>query len=80
MSYIGNIPVTGDNNSFKLLDDITSHTLTFDGSSTSVVSTADNTISSTDHRFLTGQRVTYNDGSTEPTEPNRCSVMGWKLN
>ena len=62
MSYIGNIPVTGDNNSFKLLDDITSHTLTFDGSSTSVVSTADNTISSTDHRFLTGQRVTYNDG------------------
>lgn len=62
MSYIGNIPVTGDNNSFKLLDNVTSHTLTFDGSSTSVVSTANNTIFSTDHRFLTGQRVTYNDG------------------
>ena len=62
MSYLGNRPATGDNNSFKILDDITSHTLTFDGSSASVVSTADNTITAYNHRFLTGQRVTYNDG------------------
>ena len=62
MSYIGNRPATGDNNSFKILDDITSYTLTFDGSSASVVSTADNTIRANNHRFLTGQRVTYNDG------------------
>jgi len=62
MSYLGNRPATGDNNSFKILDDITSHTLTFDGSSSSVVSTADNTVTAHNHRFLTGQRVTYNDG------------------
>ena len=62
MSYLGNRPATGDNNSFKILDDITSYTLTFDGSSASVVSTADNTIRAHNHRFLTGQRVTYNDG------------------
>ena len=62
MSYLGNRPATGDNNSFKILDDITSYTLTFDGSSASVVSTADNTIRAYNHRFLTGQRVTYNDG------------------
>ena len=62
MSYLGNRPATGDNNSFKILDDITSHTLTFDGSSPSVVSIADNTITAYNHRFLTGQRVTYDDG------------------
>lgn len=62
MSYLGNRPATGDNNSFKILDDITSHTLTFDGSSASVVSVADNTITAYNHRFLTGQRVTYDDG------------------
>ena len=62
MSYLGNQPATGENNSFKILDDITSYTLTFDGSSSSVVSTADNTIRYNNHRFITGQRVTYNDG------------------
>ena len=30
MAYIGNLPATGQNNSFRLLDDITSYTLTFD--------------------------------------------------
>ena len=69
MSYIGNRPATGDNNSFKILDDITSHTLTFDGSSASVVSTADNTIRAYNHRFLTGQRVTYNDGGGTAITP-----------
>jgi len=62
MPYIGQVPATGENNSFRILDDITSYTLTFDGSSASVVSTADDTITQTYHRFITGQRVTYNDG------------------
>lgn len=60
MSYIGNLPTYGDTTSnFKLLDDISSYTLTFDGSSASVVSLADDTITQTNHRFITGQRVTY---------------------
>ena len=62
MAYIGNAPVAGENNSFKILDDISSYTLTFDGSSASVVSTSDNTITYNSHRFITAQRVTYNDG------------------
>ena len=62
MSYLGNQPATGENNSFKILDDISSYTLTFDGSSASVVSIADNTITQTNHRFITAQRVTYTDG------------------
>jgi len=60
MSYIGNKPTYGDTTSnFKILDDISSYTLTFDGSSASVVSLADDTITQLDHRFITGQRVTY---------------------
>ena len=62
MGYYGNQPVTGENNSFRILDDLSSYTLTFDGSSASVVSTADNTITQTNHRFITAQRVTYTDG------------------
>ena len=31
MAYIGQRPTTGENNSFKVLDDVTSYTLTFDG-------------------------------------------------
>ena len=61
--YLGNQPSTGENNSFKILDDIKTYTLTFDGSSSSVVSTSDNTITQNEHRFITGQRVTYTDGS-----------------
>ena len=56
MSYLGNQPATGENNSFKILDDITSYTLTFDGSSSSVVSLADDTI-------------TYNDGGATAIAP-----------
>ena len=63
MAYIGNIPATGEDNSFKILDDISTYTLTFDGSSASVVSTADDTITQNNHRFITGQRVTYTNGS-----------------
>ncbi len=63
MGYLGNSPSTGENNSFKILDDVKTYTLTFDGSSSSVVSTSDNTITQNEHRFITGQRVTYTDGS-----------------
>jgi len=63
MAYLGNVPATGEDNSFKILDDIKSYTLTFDGSSASVVSTGDNTITENNHRFITGQRVTYTNGS-----------------
>jgi len=59
MGYFGNQPTTGDNNSFRVLDDISSHTRQFDGSSAAVVSTANDTITVVGHRFLTGQRVSY---------------------
>ena len=59
MGYFGNQPSTGDNNSFRVLDDISSHTRQFDGSSAAVVSTANNTITAVGHRFITGQRVSY---------------------
>ena len=63
MAYLGNAPVVGDStNSFKLLDDIASFTLTFDATDTSVVSISADTLTFRNHRFLTGQRVTYNDG------------------
>jgi hypothetical protein len=64
MSYLGNQPATGENNSFKILDDITSYTLTFDGSSPSVVSVANDTITQNNHRFINGQRVTYSTTGT----------------
>ena len=62
MAYLGYQPATGANDSFKVLDDIKSYTLTFDGSSSSVVSAADDTITSNEHRFVHGQRVTYTNG------------------
>ena len=63
MSYLGNNPTYGDTTSnFKLLDDISTYTLTFDGSSSAVVSTSNYTITQISHRFITGQRVTYTNG------------------
>ena len=63
MPYLGNSPVAGDHvNNFKVLDDISSHTATFDGSATSVVDTTNNTIRVVEHRFIQGQRVTYTNG------------------
>ena len=60
MPYIGNQHNVGDHvNNFKVLDDISSHTATFDGSATSVVDTTNNTIRVPLHRFIQGQRVTY---------------------
>ena len=63
MAYLGNQPVIGDStNTFKLLDDISTFTLTFDGSSASVVSVANDTLTFRNHRFVTGQRVVYSAG------------------
>ena len=62
MAYIGLKPTAGENNSFRILDTLSSFTATFNGSSASIVSVSADTISIPDHRFVTGQRVTYNDG------------------
>ncbi|MBO02613.1 MAG: hypothetical protein CMG35_08220 [Candidatus Marinimicrobia bacterium] len=63
MPYLGNHHIVGDSvNNFKVLDDISTYTATFDGSATSVVSTANETIRILKHRFVQGQRVTYNNG------------------
>ena len=62
MPYLGQSPSKGYENNFKILDDISSYTLTFDGSDSSVVSAANDTITSLTHRFVQGQRVTYNNG------------------
>lgn len=63
MAYVGNQPTYGDTTSnFKILDDISSYTQTFDGSSASVVSVGDDTLTFNSHRFITGQRVTYTHG------------------
>ena len=60
MAYLGNQPVIGDStNTFKVLDDISTFTLTFDASSSDVVSVANDTLSIGSHRFITGQKVTY---------------------
>ena len=62
MPYIGN-PVVGDStNTFRLLDDITSFTVTFDATDSDVVSISGDTLTFNNHRFVTGQKVTYNDG------------------
>ena len=63
MPYIGNQAVVGDSaNTFKTLDSITSFTVTFDATDSGVVSIANNTLTFNNHRFVTGQKVTYNDG------------------
>ena len=62
MAYIGLKPTAGENNSFRILDTLSSFTATFDGSDSTIVSLAADTINIPSHRFLTGQRVTYNDG------------------
>ena len=63
MPYIGRNHIAGDHTSnFKVLDDISSYTATFNGSSALIISTADNTIRIPEHRFIQGQRVTYSNG------------------
>jgi len=63
MAYIGLKPTAGENNSFRILDTLSTFTATFDGSSSSIVSLAADTINIPEHRFVTGQRVTYNKGA-----------------
>ena len=63
MAYIGLKPTAGENNSFRILDTLSTFTATFDGSSSSVVSVGSDTINIPEHRFVTGQRVTYNKGA-----------------
>ena len=63
MAYIGLRPTAGENNSFRILDTLSTFTATFDGSSASIVSLLADTINIPDHRFVTGQRVTYNKGA-----------------
>ena len=63
MPYIGRNHLAGDHTSnFKVLDDISSYTATFNGSLATIISTADNTIRIPEHRFIQGQRVTYSNG------------------
>ena len=62
MAYIGLKPTAGENNSFRILDTLSSFTATFDASSASIVTLGSDTIRIDSHRFVTGQRVTYNDG------------------
>ena len=62
MAYLGLRPTAGENNTFRILDTLSSFTATFDGSSSSIVHLTNDTISIPEHRFITGQRVTYNDG------------------
>jgi hypothetical protein len=61
MAYLGNRNATGENNSFKILDDL-AFTTTFNGSDGNVVSQSADTITINNHRFLTGSRVTYTNG------------------
>ena len=63
MPYIGNVPKYGDTvDNFKQLDSISSYTLSFDASLASVVNVTTNKFTSVSHRFLTGQKVTYDIG------------------
>ena len=63
MPYIGNYHVTGDTASnFRLLDDISSFTQTINPSASGVIDTTNDRIKIAEHRFVTGQRVTYENG------------------
>ena len=60
MPYIGNAVITGDNaGNFRTLDDIKSYVNTFDSSKVDVISIANDTLTFENHRYITGQRVTY---------------------
>ena len=61
MAYLGNRNASGENNSFKILDDL-AFTTTFNGSDSNVVNHVADTITINNHRFLTGSRVTYSNG------------------
>ena len=61
MAYLGNKGATGENNSFKILDDL-AFTTTFNGSDGDIVNRDADTITLNNHRFLTGTRATYSNG------------------
>ena len=61
MAYLGNRNAAGENNSFKILDDL-AFTTTFNGASSAIVNHTADTITINNHRFLTGSRVTYTNG------------------
>ena len=61
MAYLGNKGATGENNSFKILDDL-AFTTTFNGSDANIVNRDADTITLNNHRFLTGTRATYSNG------------------
>ncbi len=52
MAYLGNKGATGENNSFKILDDL-DFTTTFNGSDANVVNHSADTIKKNNHIFLT---------------------------
>ena len=60
MPYVGPQPATGENNSFRILDDISSYTLTFNPQT--AANTTAESITESEHRFIQGQKVTYTNG------------------
>jgi hypothetical protein len=66
MALIGNQLSSSENNSYRVLDNLSSFTLTFDGSSSANVLASTDTIALSQHPFVTGQRVTYSSGGGSP--------------
>ena len=66
MALIGNQLASSENNSYRVLDNLASFTLTFDGSSSANVLASTDTIALSQHPFVTGQRVTYSSGGGSP--------------
>ena len=66
MALIGNQLSSAENNSYRVLDNLASFTLTFDGSSSANVLASTDTIALSQHPFVTGQRVTYSSGGGSP--------------
>ena len=66
MALIGNQLSSAENNSYRVLDNLASFTLTFDGSSSSNILASTDTINLSQHPFITGQRVTYSSGGGSP--------------
>ena len=62
MPYVGPQPATGENNSFRILDDISSYTLTFNPQTAVDTSASAESITESEHRFIQGQKVTYTNG------------------
>ena len=59
MAYIGLKPTAGENNSFRILDTLSSFTATFDGSDSTIVSLASDTIRTVSYTHLTLPTTPY---------------------